>query len=501
MEAVGSVIGDVVERDSDFSDIEEPTLQYPSGFPVSEKKYPIQKVVPVPKYVDPALFEQEKLEWTELPQEEVSSSLRFDFAGNIVLGDELKDSSLYHHGDQPTKPGYTLQELVHLAKSTVPSQRVIAFETLTKIISRILQFEYQQSKQFYQELQDLEVFIVARVGLDATHETVMNAALRLIAISVGFDMGFDIWERTIALKYGLRTIAMEHLSLKAFERKAKGQHVQETEDEIDTTINAVSEKMNDDVILGLLMSNIVPRFNFLVQNYKLEHNSMISIIYILIVIAKHSASSAEDILAADGLVDCIRRYLEGLQWPRNTREELDLLKYTIQLFTFIAQSSRVSAEALVKFDIMQSLIRFATCLPTSEDPLYEYKRSVTGSLFAFYSVMFAYGLGGWILESYRQVFSDHIQFAILHLDSEADELALAMHCKSINMALASFERELDAGGMDDAFQLHIEILIPLIHDNVILTELDLGIHIGGDIGLLSYLFGTITEKFEGFRES
>jgi hypothetical protein len=501
MEAVGSVIGDVVERDSDFSDIEEPTLQHPTGFPVSEIRYPIRNAKPVPKHIDPALFEQEKMEWTELPQEETSSSIRFDFAGNRVIGDELKDSSLYHHGDQPTKPGYTLQELVHLTKSTVPSQRVISFEVLSKIMKKISQGEYQQSNQFYQELLELDVFVVARVGLDATHETVLFAALGFIATSLGFGMEFDIWERIIALKYGLRTIAMEHLSLKAFERKAQGQHVQETEDEIGNTINAVSEKMNEDVVLGLLMSNIVPRLNYILQTYKLEPATMILVIHVLIVIAKHSASSAEDILASDGLVDCIKKYVENVQWPSRSEIELLVLKYTIQLFTFIAQSSRTSADALVQFGVLQPMIRFVTCVPSLQDPLYAPKRMVTASVFAFLTIMYAYGLEGWVLDSYRQVFWEHFQFAVSHLNSEVDAMTLALQCKSIRMALASFESQMDAGGMNDVFQSQIELLLPLIHQDVLLIDIDFGIIIGRDLGLLPHVFGAIPETCAGIRES
>ncbi|OMH85630.1 RNA polymerase II-associated protein rba50 [Zancudomyces culisetae] len=68
-----------------------------------------------------------------------ASHLRFDFAGSIVdVLDEIPTShGLHHHGEDPDDAGYTIPELLHLARSTVPSQRAIAIKTLGNIIHKL----------------------------------------------------------------------------------------------------------------------------------------------------------------------------------------------------------------------------------------------------------------------------------------------------------------------------------------------------------------------------
>lgn len=69
------------------------------------------------------------------------SSLRFDFRGRLLpprLAAQIPTSKgLHHHGYAPESAGYTIPELAHLARSTVPSQRCIAFQTLGRVLYRL----------------------------------------------------------------------------------------------------------------------------------------------------------------------------------------------------------------------------------------------------------------------------------------------------------------------------------------------------------------------------
>ena len=82
--------------------------------------------------------EREKLKWTKIEQltkkEQIKTKWRFDFEGKIITNDEKYRSELYHHGDDPDQPGYTLDEILLLTQSSVPSQRSIAFNLLSRII-------------------------------------------------------------------------------------------------------------------------------------------------------------------------------------------------------------------------------------------------------------------------------------------------------------------------------------------------------------------------------
>lgn len=69
------------------------------------------------------------------------SSLRFDFRGRLLPPSRSRDvpvtKGLHHHGEAPEAAGYTVAELGRLARSAVPAQRCVAFQTLGRILYRL----------------------------------------------------------------------------------------------------------------------------------------------------------------------------------------------------------------------------------------------------------------------------------------------------------------------------------------------------------------------------
>ncbi|KAJ3091189.1 RNA polymerase II associated protein 1 [Quaeritorhiza haematococci] len=177
-------------------------------------------------WIPPDMAELDKLEWTTpadpsssytdspfarslgLPDKFITStakaiaSLRFDFSGlPIVKAEDVPTHrGLHHHGDDPTKPGYTIGELLHLSRSTVPSQRVVGLRTLGNIVRRLrtglsqrsggtITFLYTMAEdgtpvdayaiERWVERQNLLLYF--RIGLDDTHHTAAGAALAGLA--------------------------------------------------------------------------------------------------------------------------------------------------------------------------------------------------------------------------------------------------------------------------------------------------------------------------------
>ena len=88
------------------------------------------------------------LQWTrELDQEEQSkpsNTIRFDFSGHAIpdgraAEDESWQAGLHHHGSEQHRAGYSLSELLHLARSTLPSQRILALQTLERVFCQYLE--------------------------------------------------------------------------------------------------------------------------------------------------------------------------------------------------------------------------------------------------------------------------------------------------------------------------------------------------------------------------
>lgn len=107
------------------------------------------------KYFPDLPADPEKLEWmTSSPSNAYSASqtsldpkdIRFAFTGALIppsLAAEIPVTmGLHHHGDAPDAAGYTIPELAMLARSSVPAQRCVAFQTLGRVLYRLGKGEF-----------------------------------------------------------------------------------------------------------------------------------------------------------------------------------------------------------------------------------------------------------------------------------------------------------------------------------------------------------------------
>ena len=107
------------------------------------------------KYFPDLPADPEKLEWmTSSPSNAYSVSqtsldpneIRFAFTGALIppsLAAEIPVTmGLHHHGNAPDAAGYTIPELAMLARSSVPAQRCVAFQTLGRVLYRLGKGEF-----------------------------------------------------------------------------------------------------------------------------------------------------------------------------------------------------------------------------------------------------------------------------------------------------------------------------------------------------------------------
>ena len=70
-----------------------------------------------------------------------ASAVRFDFRGALVPPRVARaiptTRGLHHHGEAPEAAGYTVPELARLARSAVPGQRCVAYQTLGRLLYRL----------------------------------------------------------------------------------------------------------------------------------------------------------------------------------------------------------------------------------------------------------------------------------------------------------------------------------------------------------------------------
>lgn len=74
------------------------------------------------------------------------AALRFDFKGRMLSPARSRaipvSKGLHHHGEAPEAAGYTVAELGRLARSAVPAQRCVAFQTLGRLLFRLGEGEW-----------------------------------------------------------------------------------------------------------------------------------------------------------------------------------------------------------------------------------------------------------------------------------------------------------------------------------------------------------------------
>eukprot|EP01134_Creolimax_fragrantissima_P005121 CFRG5121T1 len=108
--------------------------------------------------------EVEKLQWmqeqtksvmgTDKESNEPKEHVRFDFNGHImpINADVPTHYGLHHHGDEESRAGYSLNELVLLTRSTVTSQRAMAWHIITSILVQLRDGGYdEESLRVYRE--------------------------------------------------------------------------------------------------------------------------------------------------------------------------------------------------------------------------------------------------------------------------------------------------------------------------------------------------------------
>lgn len=177
------------------------------------------------------------------PSGSILDSLRFDFEGNIVTTDVPEHMGLHHHGDEPDKGGYSLPEILHLSRSTVPSQRALNLQILTAVLNKAKYggFTYHEGVNVMEELIQLyDIPLLLRIALDDQNATVIVAALNAVHALLVFKEE-DRWFYEIESHFK----GVENLSLEP--------ELEQPEDEQESDRDFIKR----DLVGGLLRTNIV----------------------------------------------------------------------------------------------------------------------------------------------------------------------------------------------------------------------------------------------------
>ncbi|KAJ8710984.1 hypothetical protein PYW07_008226 [Mythimna separata] len=128
-------------------------------------------------------LEKDKLEWMKGIEEsrkikaDEPYEARFDFNGYLLpytIEYNERTKPLFHHGDEPHRPGYSITELVELTRSTMTQQRVVALNTIAGIL------EYYSAGTYKNviEIPISKLFFIVRIAMDDNKVVILEPALR-----------------------------------------------------------------------------------------------------------------------------------------------------------------------------------------------------------------------------------------------------------------------------------------------------------------------------------
>ena len=142
-------------------------------------------------YLNMDTVEEEKMEWMkDIPQihqgvgkrPDEMCTARFNFEGFPVPYDALipVQHALHHHGDEPSRAGYSIEELLMLSRSTNTQQKVIAINTLCKVILQFKRGYFDAGlldQNIIDKLTEHDFVLILRTSLDDTVESIRECAL------------------------------------------------------------------------------------------------------------------------------------------------------------------------------------------------------------------------------------------------------------------------------------------------------------------------------------
>ncbi|KAG9088260.1 hypothetical protein FRC06_002150, partial [Ceratobasidium sp. 370] len=325
-------------------------------------------------------------------------TVRFNLAGTPIPYDKAKDLPVHdglHHNSR-TSAGYTLKELLHLARSTAPMQRAMALDALARLTTRVgrgerevcIWFPRSRASGSRNQATSGEPGKRIVVGSSGKWTAAARAAKRippngrlaaaelrkLVIDSAGAALGERgaVGTRAVDCMYAAlvvwdrRLVGIEdvELSLRGADAESNlhvlpSDYVIPMRRESGTNEMDVVDELPLDGILGSVTRHFKARW--------LPRSVLRRLLEVVVRLARQSRAHASAVMGAPELVPEIMRafILSGSPYPDASSDQADQPDVlAIHLLTILARSSRQNAGALL--DPTDTLLRFVAVLPPTD---------------------------------------------------------------------------------------------------------------------------------------
>lgn len=244
--------------------------------------------------------EPEKLKWMEdLPAEKTDQpapnepyNARFDFNGVLLAYKDENvtlEKGLHHHGEEPERPGYSLQELLQLSRSSAQQQRCTALTTLANIVEKSRKGWYDKALQPppLTALNERNLLLLLRFSLDDTSVAIVTATLQALRAFLFSEADEVCLDRLYGLNNYKEPILMP------------SNGVSDTNDLKDHELAQL------DAVAALLRTDILLRIRYILSEIRPPPIGVTCALEILIRIARHSKITALNIASVSNLLETV----------------------------------------------------------------------------------------------------------------------------------------------------------------------------------------------------
>ncbi|XP_036981275.1 RNA polymerase II-associated protein 1 [Acanthopagrus latus] len=280
---------------------------------VTEEDLPVK---PQKEWVHMNKLEPEKLEWMrDLPAPKRKGTkkamqARFDFAGTLIPPTEDLPThlGLHHHGEEPERAGYSLQELFLLSRSQLIQQRTLALSTLANILAKARAGEYVSvlTGSIVSTLLDAGLLFLLRFALDDSVEGAMSAAVHALKALLVCAEDEECLDSTFSWFRGLASFPLLPSAQEEEDEEDEGlpEYMRDTPKEKEER-KSDHDVARQDVVKGLLKMKLLPRLRYILEVVRPSPRVVQDILEILTRIARHSSSSATQVLDCPRLMETV----------------------------------------------------------------------------------------------------------------------------------------------------------------------------------------------------
>ncbi|TKS86639.1 RNA polymerase II-associated protein 1 [Collichthys lucidus] len=310
------------EVEMEDGDEEEQEEELPALPAVKEEDLPVK---PQKEWVHMNKLEPEKLEWMrDLPAPrrkgtKKAMQARFDFAGTLIPPTEDLPThlGLHHHGEEPERAGYSLQELFLLSRSQVIQQRSLALSTLANILSKARAGEYLSvlKGSVMSTLLDAGLLFLLRFALDDGVEGVMSAAVHALKALLVCGEDEECLDCTFSWFRGMASFPLLPSAQEEEEEEDEGlpECMKETAKEKEDR-KSDHDVARQDVVKGLLKMKLLPRLRYILEVVRPSPRVVQDVLEILTRIARHSSSAATQVLDCPRLMEMVLSEFLPTSW-------------------------------------------------------------------------------------------------------------------------------------------------------------------------------------------